>query len=115
MNEFLQRRIEKHKKTLDFRNSSVRKLGDLDNLICGEVRGVHDKKPFAFFMKDGTISVSDLLDHRNSKIEFQYSLVKNVYNGKGIRNHYKECERLVAYVLLMIEKLNEDYTKKRVH
>ena|ERR1700752_2906524 len=115
MNEILLRRIKKHEQTIDFRNSSVRKLGDLDNLICGEVRGVHDKKPFAFFMKDGTISISDLLDHRNSKIEFQYSLVKNAYHGKGIRNHYKDCERLVSYVLLMLQKIDEDYTKKLVH
>lgn len=115
MNEVLIKRLAKHKQSLDFRHSNIRRLGELKNILVGEVSGIYDTKSYCFIVKENIISISDLLDKKNTAIEFTYNITSNTYKGTGIRNHYKDCERLVCYVLTMVQNLNENSVRKSVH
>ena len=103
-----QLKLARHRLTLDARRSRIKKLGALDDgLYCGEVSGVADNGiHLAFIIREGQIQLSDL-QSKKSKFNFVYDLSSGSYQGVGTVNHYRDCERFVAYVLIMLSMMGE--------
>lgn len=96
--------VVKHLKTFDNKRSHIKKMEELPNLYYGEVIGLgdHDGLYLTFIVRDGKIELSDLLNKR-SRFNFTYSLTNGTYSGRGTVNHFRDCERFVAYVLLLLQ------------
>lgn len=105
-----QTKLAKHRLTLDTRKSKIRKLNDLtdESCYCGEVSGFGDNGlHIAFIIRDGKILLSDLqTEKRKSKFSYEYDLLSGSYSGIGTVNFYRDCERFVAYVLLLLQMMD---------
>lgn len=104
-----QQKLAKHKLTLDRKRSKIRKLNDLsdEGLYCGEVSGFGDNGlHIAFVIRDGKILLSDCEEKSKSKFNYEFDLQRLTYSGIGTVNYYRDCERFVAYVLLLLQMMD---------
>jgi hypothetical protein len=104
----MRRKIMKHQYTLDKQSSTIKAMDELKGCYFGEVRAVENGNDtetgyLAFLVRDGKINISDCLNKRTSKFDFTYDILTGEYRGRGTVNFYRSCERFVAYVLLMLD------------
>lgn len=106
-NAVFKKRMKKHRQTLDFRQSQIKRLDELNGMYIGEVRGLHDRSHVAFNICKGIINVTDLMDSRSTKYAFKFNMVNHEFSGIGTRTYYKNCERFICYILILLSTMTE--------
>lgn len=109
LNKSLKRRVLKHQYTMDKLRCKIKKMREIPGVYWGEVKDVNETGHMSFLIKDNVISISDLKNRKESLIDFNYSLDSGSFFGRGTVNFFRHCERYVAYVLLLLDELeNKD-------
>lgn len=107
LNSVLSRRIEKHRKTMNYAKSSIRSIDENSRIFYGEVMATYDLTHKVFIIRNGIVEVSDSLNLDNAKLSFTYDLKKGIYGGKGSKSNLSECEKYLCYVLALLQEYKE--------
>ena len=110
VSEVFEKRIKKNRDFLDRTHSEIRHISDMNGIYVGQVKSIYDRTILAFHMQNGEIHLTDLLDSKDSKYDFKFKLANSEMTGKGSRTYYKNCERYVCFVLIL---LKESLSKKQ--
>lgn len=103
MTDVFKKRMKKHRQTLNWNSSNIRKLKNIEGFYVGEVKGLHERTSVVFNIQNGLINVNDMLLPPENKFDYSFNIFDSTYKGKGIKSYYKDCERYVCYILILLE------------
>ena len=68
------------------------------------MKSIYDRTILAFTIHKGIVSFTDCLDSKNSKYSFTYNMFTHELKGKGSKTYFKNCERYVCFVLILLRE-----------